>query len=227
MIEMKNQGQSTVEYLLVIAVASFFVLSLAVYMNPKLSSMLSDMEDVVAAKIRGGEWVSHYKGGAGGGGASVTKGEGSEAGSDEGAAGEGGAGGIASGTSSSHPEMTDLDKDSGQASKGVMVSGGGGGGGGEEESSTGVISQGGRATRSSQVSKDSQEQKPDGKKEKSVAEEDKSSKGRGILYQEGQEETAMGGSSFNWMRLILMLLIFIVVVFMVFEIYKSVKLSRK
>ncbi|MBI3018281.1 MAG: hypothetical protein HYY61_00065, partial [Deltaproteobacteria bacterium] len=62
----QNQGQSTVEYLLVTAVVSFFVLSLAVYMNPKLSSMLSNMEDIVAAKIRGGELVAHYKGGAGG-----------------------------------------------------------------------------------------------------------------------------------------------------------------
>src|SRR3989338_126376 len=114
MIRLKNQGQSTVEYLLVVVVASFLVLSLAVYMNPKLSSTLSNLEDVVAAKIRGGELVAHYKGGSGGSGAgaSAEKGGGADMGGSEGDLGEGGAGGGAGG-SSSRPGMTDLDEESG------------------------------------------------------------------------------------------------------------------
>lgn len=235
MIRIKNQGpkklgQSTVEYLLVITVASFFVLSLAVYMNPKLSSMLSQMEDIVAAKIRGGELVTHYKGGAGGGGAGETlasaKGEGG--GSERGGEGEGSEGvGSGVGSISSRPDMGDLEEGSPKGQKAAPVSSEGGGGEGEGESSSGILASGGRGARSSDISAPSQEQKTEGQKEKAATEEDKSAKGRGILYQEGQEEEAVGGSQFNWMRLILMLLIFIVVIFMAFEIYKSIKLSRK
>ncbi len=232
MLRTKNQGQSTVEYLLVVTVASFFVLSLWVYMDPRLSSMLSNMEDIVAAKIRGGELVSHYKGGAGagGGGGETTdlaeKGGEAQGSAEEGGTEEKGAGERAEGISSPRLGVSDLGEDSGKASTVATVSGGGGGGG-EAESSSSVALQAGRAAKSSQGSAVSSKQTPEGKKEKSATEEDKSSKGRGILYQEGQEEEAIGGSQFNWMRFILMLLIFIVVVFMAFEIYKSLKLSRK
>jgi len=228
-IRLKNQGQSTVEYLLVVVVASFFVLSLAVYMNPKLSSMLSNMEDVVAAKIRGGELVAHYKGGAGGAAGGQRVGgveKGKEGESQEGGEETSGGGGLVGGVPSARPQVTDLEEDAGKVSKVATIGEGGTLGSGGDEGSSSSSSIGSRARRGAQVS-GSLEQKPEGKKEKATAEEDKSSKGRGILYQEGQEEEAIGSNRFNWMRLIIMLLIFIVVVFMAFEIYKSIKLSRK
>ena len=129
--------------------------------------------------------------------------------------------------SSSRPGMTDLDEESGGKKGATVSSGGGAGGGGGGEDSSSVIAGSGRGSRGSEVDTSSPEQKSEGKKEKSAAEEDKSGKGRGVLYQEGQEEEAIGGSQFNWMRLIIMILILIAVVFMAFEIYKSIKLSRK
>ena len=229
MVRVKNQGQSTVEYLLVVAVASFFVLSLAVYMNPKLTSMLSGLEDVVAAKIRGGELVAHYKGGAGKGETLASaKGSGEGSTTHEGEAGsESGGGGGGGGSIASRPDMGDLEEGSSKGKKGGSSQDAGGMGGGEGESSSTIIESGGGNSRNAPAVSASQESKTEGKKEKSTAEEDKSSKGRGILYQEGQEEEAIGGTPFNWMRLIIMLLIVIVGVFVAFEIYKSVKMSRK
>ena len=49
---------------------------------------------------------------------------------------------------------------------------------------------------------------------------------KGIRFGEGEEEEAVGRDRFNWIRLILILLIALFVIYIIFEMVKAFKLSR-
>ena len=226
---MKNQGQSTTEYLLVVGLASFFVLVFAAQMNPRFSALLGSLEDVVASKIAGGKLISHYKvgqlpegiGAKGEGGTPEASTPSSASSGNEG--GEVSQGGAVA--QAGRAERGDPSFLGSSAPPSDTVAAGEATAPSQPEASSGsaVISEGGETKSSKPVAQEEQKSKAS---EKAAEEKSGDSKGKGLIYSEGEEEGVVSRKGFDWMKIVMLILIIILVIYVAFEIFKAVKVNK-
>lgn len=230
----KSQGQSTVEYLLVTMLASVFVLVLAVQLSPSLKDRLQQLEDILVAKIQGGKLLTHAKVEAlppTGEISEVAAREGSEfsegAGAQEPTGVEesvtgGGVESVVAGGVVNGSRASDFLKPSGEGeSKTETTSEVLGEEGGSSGSSLGggVVGSAASSTKERGLKKEKGSEKAKEKVEKDSAT-------KGMRYGEGEEEDVFEQGGFQWMKILIVILIIILVAYILFEIYKTTKLGR-
>ena len=212
------------------SLASVFVMVLVVQFSPGFKETLDRMQDVVAIKIAGGKLISHVQPGPtglpqGGVGSAVETGAAGGAGGAAGttqegsasqASGSGEEGGASSGGSSSDTSFLKPSDDRGGAPTGAPETS-------EETSSSPSRTPRQAQGTASSKSGGSPSETPSPQKEKK---EEGGISGSGQIYTEGDEEGVFKEQSFDWLRLLIILLIIILVAYISFEIYKAIKLGR-
>lgn len=222
----KNQGQSTTEYLLLIAVATFFAVSFAMYFSPGFKVYIEELENRVAEKIAGGQLLTHPED-KGRVAFSSPPGAAGTEGSQGGA--ENGGGGNESGSLSGNDRGRDLNS-SLEGTEDNATSGQGGirGQAGAKAKPQEIVISGSPSDATEitpeplETETKKEEVAPDKKEEK-----EESSKSRGVIYREGQEEEILGAKKVNWLRIFIIIFIVVIISYILFEIYKAVKLTRK
>lgn len=226
----KNQGQSTLEYLLMVMVGTFLVFSLGAIFIPGFQEGLDQIKQTLIVKMSGGTLIAHYK-------------ESQLPSLEEG----GGGGGSSAGTGPLAQEETSAQK----SSSGSLGSGGGGsrGTGSEPEflsegsqlppavgstetktveqqagAQTGVMSGGVKGKTSSLGAGE------EGKKEQSAEAEKKGTSEQvassAYLYGNTPETEARKDKSLNWVKYVILFFVILLVLYLAYQVIQGIKLGK-
>jgi len=228
----KNQGQSTVEYMLVILLASVLVLILALQFSRPFKETLSRFEDQLVAKLEGGKLLNPPEEGklsGGTGGATEVALSAGASGEGEGVTGGGGGGGRRGGGSGSQAtsesaglltteKLTSKSEEGGDEFEGSVAPSSSGG-----ASSSGIWgAQGQRGAKKSKTTEDATktvEQKKESKEQKDFK--------KRKIYKEGEEEAVFETTQISWLKIFIIILIIVVVAYIIFELYQATRVRRR
>lgn len=238
MMGSKNQGQSTVEYVLMVGLAIFTVSSLGLYFAPEGSPFdraLDTVKEQIISRVAGGKLVSHYKkdalpAGQSGGPGAFPSGSGGSEGQTAHLGGSGSAGGGMGGNAGA----TDISQAQGGGSAPQFLGQSGSGGRGQgalgeaqsgEDMGTGSTV-GGGSVRAKEKKTDSGSFESQKEESPEAQKEEKGASGSAYLYGE-EKASEKTGVSMNWMKYFLILLILILIFYLLFQVFSASKQGRK